>query len=360
MDAERKLCVFSMVEVGYMLNGLLSGLDGRLPPALTASLEVIGPQQLQTLEEIRVRAGRHVELVFAERSQELHLIFGKREMEGLIAALTGQSLYAYERQMAQGFIPLPGGHRVGLCGRAVLAEEKVIRLTDISSVVLRVARRVDGASQNLRPYLRMPEGRVARTLVMGPPGCGKTTILRDAALWLSDACGLHVAVADEKEELFAQELPANMGKRIDVLSGAPKAQTMLTLIRTMRPDVLVTDEIGRQEDVFALMEAARCGVALLASVHAEDIEDLKRRPALSNLLREMCFDRYVRLEGRGKTVRAWDTHGRELREANHGGQLGSGSDGDDRGERDRLFDRRWRKGAASLYPGDEAVHCAHQ
>lgn len=313
-------------------------LCARLTPALGALLRGLDAREAARLQEIRVRRGRAVELVIAGASRQAALVVDDAQMERLVAALSGHSLYAYERQMAQGFIPLPGGHRAGVCGRAVMENGRVARMTDVSSVMLRVARAVPGASRDVRAYLLRPGGQAGRTLLMGPPGCGKTTVLRDAALWLSDACALHVAVADEREELFAR-MESGSGQRLDVLGGADKAQAMPLLVRAMAPQVIVTDEIGREEDAFALMEAARCGVGLLASVHAQGMEDVRRRPVLRRLFEAGCFDRYLLLGYSGALCAAWDADGHVLSKGEEHGQLGCGGDGDDRRERDGLSDR---------------------
>ena len=309
------------------------GLRARLTPELAALLDSLSARDAAQTEEIRVRRERPVELVIAGHPREISLRVDAARMDALIAALTGHSVYAYERQMAQGYIPLPDGHRAGVCGRAVMEQGRVVRMTEISSVVLRIARAVPGASRDVRGFLLRASGQAARTLLLGPPGCGKTTVLRDAAIWLSDICGLHVAVADEREELFSRAMDA-CGRRIDVLGGAPKAQAMLMLVRTMAPQVILTDEIGREEDALALMEAARCGAGLLASAHAEGMQDVLRRPMLRSLYDAGCFDRYVLLGPYGACVDVWNENG--AREVRRHGELGRGDDGDDRGERDGL------------------------
>ena len=270
------------------------------------------------LIELRVRLDRPAQWVFKDRTREEMPVVDAKEMDALLAALSGYALYACERQMAQGYIPLPGGHRAGVCGRIVREDGQSARMSAVSSVCLRVARHVRDASGAIRPVLLDGLGRCRRVLLLGPPGCGKTTVLRDAALWLSDAQALHVAVADERQELFAC-LPSGQGKRIDVLSGAEKSEAVRLFLRSMAPDAIVTDEIGQPQDVDALLDAVRCGVGVLASAHAGSMEDALARPVLRALFDAHAFDRYVLLGRQASLVDIWDAQGGPLNRALKGG-----------------------------------------
>ncbi len=213
----------------------------------------------------------------------------------LLDGFCGHSPYAYEAQMAQGYLTLPGGHRVGLCGRAVLREGKIARLAEIQAMNIRIARQVS-IGEEAADFLF--DGRRAKsTLVISPPGMGKTTLLRQVAKRFGDS-GLQVALVDERGELAAMhggQPQLGIGACTDVLEGCPKTEAIPLLLRSMAPDVLITDEIGGAADLYMLMEAARCGVCVLASAHAKSLEELWRRPQLRVLKECGVFERYVLL-----------------------------------------------------------------
>lgn len=303
----------------------------RLPPPLAAAIHALDGREAARLEEIRIYADRAAELVFCGESRTTDFCVDAAQMDSLLASLCGYALYSCESQMTQGYIPMAGGHRAGVCGR-MTQEGGVWRMSGVTSVCIRISRDVPGASRGVRPYLLGQGGWGLRVLLLGPPGCGKTTVLRDASLWLAEEKGLCVAVADEREELFG----ARQGLRLHVMGGADKALAFCMLLRSMAPQVIVTDEIGRPEDAEALLDAARCGVGVLASAHAGGMEDAQRRPVLRRLMREQAFDRYILLGRHGSVLAAYDEAGKEMEGDGHG-QLGCGRDGDDRNQRDRLF-----------------------
>jgi len=311
-------------------------------------------KQALQLEEVRIRLGQPTELVVNGRSIWAGNAADEADMEQLLCALSGRALYRFEQQMAEGYIPLPGGHRAGLCGRMVRREDRTWRMADVSSVCIRIARHIEGASAAIRVFLFTPAGRARRVLLLGAPGCGKTTVLRDAALYLAKS--MHVAVVDEREELFAQRISVPQ-TGMDVLAGVDKVLAFSMLIRSMAPQVVICDELGREEDVQAVLDAARCGVGVLASAHADGFDDLLRRPMMRKLFDAGAFERYIHLGHRASVLAVWDEVGREMVFGEEGmhGELGHGGDGDDWREQHRFFSGRWRAKACEMDSGDAAL-----
>ena len=213
--------------------------------------------------------------------------------------ISNYSLYAYENELKQGFITIKGGHRVGMAGQVLIENGRVKNLKQISSLNIRVSHEILGCADKLFPYITRNK-QMYHTLLISPPKCGKTTMLRDMIRQISDGNkwvkGCTVGVVDERSELAGcyQGIPQNhMGMRTDVLDGCPKADGMLMLIRSMSPQVVAVDEIGAPEDIQAIKYAMHCGCKMIATVHGESMEEIQRKPLFEEMIREQCFERFV-------------------------------------------------------------------
>ncbi|MBP3655308.1 MAG: Flp pilus assembly complex ATPase component TadA [Clostridia bacterium] len=255
-------------------------ISRRLPGKAAEAVLELNDTLAQQVSELRIRLNCRALAIAGESCVELPYSPDAEGMETLMAALSGYSLYACEREMASGYIALPGGHRAGICGR-LGGEDGSLRMSSVTSVCIRIARHIPGASLPIRSCLMDEAGRPRSVLILGPPGCGKTTMLRDAALYLARERRLQVAAADERGELFAGLM--HLSPPVDVMTGMDKAALISMLLRAMAPDVIVCDEIGGEEEAEAIEDAARCGAALLASAHAEGMDAMTMRPSLLRL-----------------------------------------------------------------------------
>ncbi|MCM3762741.1 stage III sporulation protein AA [Alkalihalobacillus oceani] len=283
-----------------------------LPETIRQLLKNLEPALQNKIEEIRVRVSRPLEVMVAGKPYYPSGAAGVYQVKGddaafLLSQLSQYSIYAFEEELRRGFITIKGGHRVGLAGKVVLDKGQVKTLRDISSFNIRIARETIGAANRLVSELY--QGRWLNTLIIGPPQSGKTTLLRDLARLISEGVperqipSLKVGIVDERSEIAAsmKGVPQlQLGGRVDVLDGCPKAEGMMMMIRSMSPDVLIVDEIGRKEDVIAVQEALHAGVNVMTTAHGFSVEDVKRRPALQELIAQGAFERQIELTRRTK------------------------------------------------------------
>lgn len=275
------------------------------------------PQSVRAnAHEIRLRSGRPVlvslagENVFvSEAGTPVYLPRGRLlmadrpAMEEAFRLICSCSVHSHQQEIKNGFVTLQGGHRAGICGTAVTQGGDVLNIRDISSINLRIAREIKGAASETAAAL-FSEGRMFGAFIVGPPGCGKTTVLRDLARQLSsgERCACRrVAVVDERGEIAATcfGTPQNdLGPCCDVLDGYPKSEGILQAVRSLSPDVIICDEIGGEREAQAVTEGLNAGVSIIASAHAGSMEELFCRPQFAQLLCTGAFKAAALLKGR--------------------------------------------------------------
>lgn len=284
-----------------------------LTPKIKQLIKISGVYQEQNIEEIRLRINRP--LIIRLGFQELTIdksgnlisdfdrgfVVTEEDLHLTMQVLSQNSFYAWEEEFRNGYITIPGGHRIGFVGRSVLDKGSIKTLKEISGINYRIGRQVLDCAKRLVPFI-IEGPQIYHTLIISPPQCGKTTMLRDLIRHVSDGdntgryLGVNVGVVDERSEIagmYRGRPQFNIGLRTDVLDACPKAIGMMMLIRSMSPRVIATDEIGRHEDIEALYQALQAGVTVITTVHGNDIEQIKKRPVLQDLIKNNFFKRIV-------------------------------------------------------------------
>lgn len=246
-----------------------------LPPRLRRDVDRLGKESAQAL---RLRMGAPPELVLGEKSLWLSGNITRDELNFVINTASRYSPWS-AATAAQGYITAPGGHRIGLCGEAVCRGGVVEGIREVRSLCVRVARDFPG----IAAAAASGSGSI---LILGSPGWGKTTLLRDLARQLSQ--NFCVSVVDERGELFPEGFPP--GRRMDILTGCPKDAGIDMALRTMGPEYIAVDEITAERDCLALTRAANCGVRLLATAHAASLAEFRRRPVYHPLIENRIFE----------------------------------------------------------------------
>ena len=257
-----------------------------------------------------------------EESKAYHV--QTEDLKEMLEYISGYSLYAFEEEIRQGFLTIVGGHRVGIAGKTILDGNRIKSLKYISYINLRLSHQIKGCASPILPYI-IKNRQICHTLIISPPRCGKTTLLRDLIRQVSNGNrympGVSVGVVDERSEIAGsyQGIPQNdLGIRTDVLDCCPKAEGMMMLIRSMSPEVVAVDELGDYEDIHAIESVIHCGCKLFATVHGSSIEDIKRKPLLQRLMQEKVFERYIVLYKKdcaGQIKAIYDERGTRLYDA---------------------------------------------
>ncbi len=274
------------------------------------------------IEEVRIRINNPISVCIkgeefflspggqlTRNMKEARLITGT-EIDDILNHICKCSVYAFRDELKEGYITVPGGHRVGLAGEVVVDEKgKIVTIKYVTFMNIRISHQILGAADSIIPFM-FEENVLKNSLIISPPGCGKTTMLRDVVRQLSKGNykrkAYKVGVVDERNEIAGgyKGMPQNdLGPRTDVISCLSKKQAMLMLIRSMSPEVLALDEIGGKEDVEAIAYAIKCGVNIIATVHAGSVEELLTKPVMNEMLKEGVFEKFIFMERKdGKCV----------------------------------------------------------
>ena len=256
-----------------------------LPEWMRAAVDKQGRNELH---ELRLRLGKQPELVMGKDWQRLNRCITAEDLKFCVNTASRYSPWSAET-VSQGFITASGGHRIGLCGEAVVDGNMVRGIRNLTSLCIRVARDFPGIGTALCADKRS-------MLIIGCPGSGKTTLLRDLIRQISNGGSGSVSVVDERGELFPQSNGKSCfdsGSRTDVISGCSKTQGIEMVLRTMGPSTIAVDEITAESDADAWLHAGWCGVHLLATAHAGSLYDLRTRPIYKQLIKYNLFTNVI-------------------------------------------------------------------
>lgn len=292
---------------------LLQTLGGNLKKIV----EVLDENFLEEAEEIRIRIEKPL-FIFAKKKEyfikedgnftteiEKAYLVESDDVRHTLEKASKYSLYAFSEEIKNGFLTIEGGHRIGIVGRTVLENGFVKTIQNISALNIRIAHEVKGCSDAVLKYA-VKEGNFYNTLFVSPPACGKTTLLRDMVRQLSNGkkgffVGQTVGVVDERGEIagcYKGIARNDLGIRTDVLDGCTKVEGMLMLVRSMSPRIIAVDEIGKKEDFVAIESIVNAGIQLLCTVHGNDLEDIKQRMILGDMVKRGIFHTIVVLSAK--------------------------------------------------------------
>ncbi len=287
----------------------------------------------EMIQEIRLRVNAPLIIIYnnneffitkkgeVNNNIEEAYIVSKNEIRETMEYISNYSMYAFEDEIKQGFITIQGGHRVGIAGKTIIENDSIKSIKHISFINIRLSHQVKGCANKVMPFIQSGDD-IYHTLIISPPRCGKTTLLRDVIRQLSNGNGINngitVGVIDERSEIGACYMgePQNeLGIRTDILDCCPKASGMMMMIRSMSPRIIAVDEVGQREDIDAIEYVINCGCKIIATVHGSTIDDIKNKPVLSKLVREKIFERYIILNNHksvGNIGEIYDARGTRL------------------------------------------------
>lgn len=262
---------------------------------------------LNNIQEIRMRVNKPI-IILSNNIEYINkdVILKNEDINKTLEKMSKYSLYAYEEEIKNGYLSIQGGHRIGIVGKVIMEKGKIKTIRYISGLNIRISHQIKGCANKVMKYIRS-DNKVNNTLVVSPPKCGKTTILRDIARQLSDgneSCrGFNIGIVDERSEIagcyngIAQN---DIGIRTDVLDSCPKVEGMRMLLRSMSPEVIVVDEISGKGDYDAIDDILKAGVSLICSIHAAGMNDIKNNKSIMSMINQNTFECIIFLSNKNK------------------------------------------------------------
>ena len=263
-------------------------------------------EKMRLLQEIRIKAGKKTILQIGEEEVITNYISTLEDIRTILQRISNYSIYAYDDEIRQGYITIRGGHRVGICGTCVIEKNSVKTIKDIASLNIRVCNEIVGCSDKIMKFI-IEDKSVLNTIIISPPRCGKTTLLRDIGRNISNGLkninfqGKKVCVIDERSEIAScySGIPQlDVGLRTDVLDSCPKSEGIMMSIRSMSPEVIICDEIGTSLDMESVIKASNSGVTIITTIHGYGIEDLYNREVFKNIVENNIFHRAIVLSNK--------------------------------------------------------------
>ena len=247
---------------------------------------------IQNITEIRLRTRSKVILRCVNKEIALECIVTTKAILDILLNVSKNSIYAIQNDINNGFVIIKGGHRIGISGEVVYVDGKIKNIKNICSLNIRVARQIYGCADKILPKI-IENGIIKNTLIISPPGCGKTTLIRDIVRQISNGIpslnvtGKNVSLIDERGEIasvYEGVASLDVGVRTDIMSNVTKSTGMKMMIRSMAPDVIATDEIGGHLDILAIKEAILSGVNVIFTMHGDSLKSVMKNPEVKELL----------------------------------------------------------------------------
>lgn len=300
-----------MVDIREMLNKFL-------PKDLAESITELGGL-LEGIEEVRIRQDKPFAIKYKGKEINLNSLGvcsadkafkpTAAVIADIVARMCEYSPHAYAQEMKRGYITLEGGYRVGISGSVAEKNGEIYLIRHFSSLNIRIAREIKGCADKIMKYIEKS------IMIISPPACGKTTLLRDIIRQLSNQ-GSNICVVDERGELsgtYQGKAQLDLGDRTDVLCGCGKTEGMLMMLRSMAPDIIAVDEIGTREDAIGIREVFNCGVYIICTIHGASLDEIRNKPAIGELIEERLFNRYIVLSAKNGAGTIEKIYDRELK-----------------------------------------------